>query len=391
MGFEMPTRRGPGRLGVAALGVCLVVLAPAAKAGNGPEPRTPVDWTGAPCMTIVDRSVSAMVHLEYAVPMEDTELTDDELEDSRTHQFFGFCRGLDPQVYLPRWITQADVDRAQDMGIAPDNIEPANILESNTDLAGCWHRINADDDRRPITFAAADEGIDWDTTDLAAGNYVIEAYTWEPPLNIWSSRTGVIKVVDDPDLTASDPALGINNTEEVIDQDDTVTIEGCVSAEEGSTVTAYWALPEAVATWRPFIESDPVLGETFAVEFDPPEEAAGEPVMIRVDVTDPSGRSHTNYMRDLIYVLGDPVLPDCEEENVFVDVGCDETGTSGGTGTGDVDSTSGTGTGTTSSAPGQGGGDDAGGSCGGCRVRDPGMPYWAGLLLLSLMGRRRRG
>ncbi|MEM9457813.1 MAG: hypothetical protein AAGF11_26780 [Myxococcota bacterium] len=343
-------------------------------------------------MTIVDRSVTATVHLEYAVPMEDTELTDDELEDSRTHQFFGFCRGLDPQVYLPRWITQADVDRATDMGIAPGNIEPANILESNTDLAGCWHRINADDDRRPITFAAADEGLDWDTTDLAAGNYLIEGYTWEPPLNIWSSRTGVIKVVDNPDPAASAPALGINNTEEVLDLGDTVTIEGCVSAEQGSTLTAYWALPEGEATWRPFIENDPVPGETFAVEFDPPEEAEGEPVMIRVDVTDPSGRRYTNYMRDLLYVLGEPDLPDCEEENVFVAAGCDETGSetgTSGTSTGHVDPTSGMGT--TTSGPGQDGGDDAGGACGGCRVRDRGAPAWAGLLLLSLMGRRRRG
>ncbi len=374
-------------------GVLVLVLAPAAWAGNGPEPRTPVDWTGAPCMTVVDRSVSATVHLDYAIPMEDTELTDDEVEDSRTHQFFGFCRALDPQTYLPRWITWADVERARDIGIAPSNVDDQNVMETNPDWAGCWHRINADDDRRPITFAAAAEGVDWDTTDLDPGTYVVEAYTWEPPLNIWSSRTGVIKVVDDPDPALSPPAVGINNTQEVIDQTETVTIEGCASAQEGSTVTGSWALPAGAVTWHPFIVDDPVIGETFAIEFDPPEEAAGESVMIRVDITDPQGRSYTHYMRDQVFVLGDPYPPPACDGNVFVDAGCDETGTSGSTETGDVASTSGTGQDVTSSGPGQDGGDDAeggSGGCGGCRTRAPGAPGWTALWVLAVAGLRRR-
>jgi len=379
------------RLGAGALGVLVLVLAPSAKAGNGPEPRTPIDWTGAPCMTIVDRSVSATVHLDYAIPMEDTELTADEVEDSRRHQFFGFCRALDPQTYLPRWITQADVERAREIGIAPQVVNASNVMETNTEWAGCWHRINADDERRPITYAAAAEGVDWDTTELAPGTYVIEGYTWEPPLNIWSSRAGVIKVVDDPDPAFSPPAVGISNTQDVIDQAETVTIEGCASAEEGSTVTAYWGLPAGEVTWQPFIENDPVLGESFAFEFDPPAEVAGESVMIRVDIADPSGRRYTHYMRELVYVLGDP-YPEACEGNVFVDPDCDATGSSGGAETGDVGSTSsGVGVRSSTGSEPDAGQDGGNGGSGGCRVQQPRSSFGQGLLLLGLVaGLRRR-
>ncbi len=386
------------RLGAAAVGVCVLSFASAASAGNGPEPRTPIDWTGAPCMTIVDRSVSATVHLDYGIPMEDVEVTDDEVEDSRTLQFFGFCRALDPQTYLPRWITLADVERARDIGIAPETVNAQNVMETNTDWVDCWHRINADDDRRPITYAAAEEGILWDTTGLAVGTYVVEGYTWEPPLNIWSSRPGVIKVVDDPDPALSPPAVGITNTKEIIDQSESVTIGGCASSEDGSWLTAAWGVPAGEVTWNTFIEHEPVLGESFAIEFDPPPELAGESVMIRVEITDPSGRSDTHYMRDLVYILGDP-YPECEE-SAFIDPGCDETGSTGDAETGDVGSTSAAGStssaGTTSgTGPAQDGVDDDPGGCGSCRAAwpdAPDEPVRAGLLLLALAGlRRRRG
>ncbi|MGH1346364.1 MAG: MYXO-CTERM sorting domain-containing protein [Nannocystales bacterium] len=385
--------RSLARLGAGAFGASVFVLASAAEAGNGPEPRTPVDWAGAPCMTIVDRSMSSTVHLDYAIPMEDTELTDDEVEDSRRHQFFGFCRALDPQTYLPRWISQADVERAREIGIAPETVNESNVMESNAEWADCWHRINADDERRPITFAAADEGVDWDTAELAAGTYVVEAYTWEPPLNIWSSRTGVIKVVDDPDPAVSGPAVGINNTQEVIDQTETAMIEGCASAQEGSFLTAYWGLPAGEVTWEPFVDNHPVRGDSFALEFDPPQEIAGESVMIRVDITDPSGRRYTHYMRDLVFVLGDPYPPQCEG-SVFIDPDCvDEAGSSGGAETGEGDSTS---SATESSSSGSTGDDgmSAGGAGGeggrGCRVPGPDAPAGPGLLLVALAALRRR-
>jgi hypothetical protein len=131
------THRRANRVAMGVLGATALGLwsAPAA-ASNGTKPRIPVDWSGAPCMTIVDRSASAMLHLPYAVTEEDVGTSADEVEDSRTHQFFALCRARDPQTFLPRWITQADIERAQAVGAAPDMVDPEDVFESST----AWQR-----------------------------------------------------------------------------------------------------------------------------------------------------------------------------------------------------------------------------------------------------------
>lgn len=387
---------GPGlvrTLGAAALAL---VAVPAA-ASNGTKPRIPVDWTGAPCLTIVDRSVQPVLHLPYAVSQDDTDLTPDEVSDSRTHQFFALCRARDPQSFLPRWITQADIDRAAMVGAAPETVDPDDVFETSSEWADCWFRITADDDRRPITLAQAAEGVDWDTSAVPAGTYVVEGYTWEPALNIWSGRPGVVKVVDDADPASSAPALAIDNTEEVLNKNEPVTIHGCVSAMEGSTVTAYWGLAESEVTWVPFVEGDPVSGESFAVDFMPPEELAGESSMIRVDVTDPMGRTYTSYMRELVIVLGTEGPGSCTDEGGGFIGGAGCGGSSGTDGSGGSeagsagDETAGS-DGTTSGGPGgQDGGDTGGGEGCGCRAAaGPAAPAGAGLLLVGLLGLRRR-
>lgn len=378
------------------LGAALGLLPAVAAASNGTKPRIPVDWTGAPCMTVVDRSADTVLHLPYAVSTDDVDLTPDEVEDSRTHQFFAFCRARDPQTFLPRWITQSDIDRAAAVGAAPDMIDPEDVFETSTEWEGCWYRINADDARVPITMAQAAMGMDWDTAAVPAGTYVVEGYTWEPALNIWSMRPGVVKVVDDPDLASSGPALAIENTEEVLNKNEPVSIHGCLSAMEGSTITAYWGRAEPEVSWVPFIEGEPVTGESFAVEFLPPEDLAGESAMIRVDVTDPMDRSYTHYMRELVIVLGTEGPGSCMDGGGFIGgAGCD--GSSSGEGSGDsgagsgTDETAGEGSGTTGSGPvGQDGGDTGGGEGCSCRTQRSGAPVGAGLLLLALVGLRRR-
>lgn len=373
------------------LGAGVTLAAPLAQASNGTKPRIPVDWSGAACMTIVDRSADPMLHLEYSIPQEDTEVTGDEVMDSRTHQFFSFCRAHDPQTFLPRWITQDDIDRAAAVGAAPDAVDPEDLMDTATAWAGCWDRITADDDRRPITFAAADAGVDWDTSTLPAGAYIVEAYTWEPPLNIWSLRGGVVKVVDSAPLEASGPALAVSSTEIVINKNATATIEGCVSAMEGSTITAYWAFAAPDPEWVPFVEDDPVMGETFAVELDPPEEVAGESVLIRVDIEDPMGRSYTNYMRELVIILGTDGPGGCNEDGGFIGGSECEDGTGGTDGSGTATGGTGSATGgdSTGTTPGQDGGGDGGGTCA-CRTDAPATPLGAGLLGLVLLGLRRR-
>ena len=97
-------------------------------------------------------------------------------------------------------------------------------------------------------------------------------------------------------------------------------------------------------------------------------------------------------MRDLVYILGDPYPPECEG-SVFIDPGCDESGTSGGNETGEVDATSSSGTGTSAGMTSSSGAEQdvvGGGGCGSCRVQDRGSPYGSALLLLALAGLRRR-
>lgn len=385
--------------------LCGVVagLPAVAAASNGTEPRIPVDWTGAPCLTIVDRSADAVLHLPYMIAQEDTNLTADEVEDSRTHQFFAFCRARDPQSFLPRWITQDDIDRAAAVGAAPDMVDPEDVFDTSTEWDGCWLRITADDDRRPITFAAAAAGVDWDTSTVAAGTYVVEGYTFEPAINIWSGRPGVVKVVDDPDVAQSAPALAIDNTEEVLNKNEPVVIHGCVSAMEGSTVTAYWGEAAPDVTWVPFIENDPVAGDTFAIDFLPPEELAGESSMIRVDITDPMDRTYTHYMRELVIVLGTEGPGSCMEDGggFIGGAGCGGSSSgdaSGGTEAGSVgDETAGPAGSTGASSAGQdggGSGDDSGGQGCGCQVQRSGTGSGtgaaAGVLLLGMLGLRRR-
>lgn len=392
----MAGARGPVVMGAAILAALL--LPAAASASNGTKPRIPVDWTGAPCMTIVDRSDEAVLHLPYMISQEDIDLTPDEVEDSRTHQFFALCRARDPQSFLPRWITQSDIDRAAAVGAAPDSVEPEDLFETNSEWDGCWYRINADDDRRPITFAAAAAGVDFDTAAVPAGTYVLEGYTWEPALNIWSGRPGVVKVVDDPDLASSAPALAIDNTEEVLNKNEPVEIHGCLSAMDGSTITAYWGKAEPEVEWVQFLEGDPVAGDSFAVDFLPPEELAGESAMIRIDITDPMDRSYTHYMRELVIVLGTEGPGSCMDDGggFIGGAGCgSSSGSEGSSGSeaGSVgDETAGTSAGTTDEPPGQDGtldGDTTEG-CAGCRMAGSGAPVGMGLLLLGLLGLRRR-
>jgi MYXO-CTERM domain-containing protein len=368
-----------------AVGAGLSFAATAVHAGNGTKPRVLVDWTGTPCMTIVDRSVDPVLNIEYSVAKDDTELTPDEVDDSRTHQFFAFCRTHDLQTFLPRWIKQDDIDRAQAKGSAPDMILPEDVLDTNTTWADCWYRVNADDARRPITVAAAAEGVDWNTSTVPAGTYRLEGYTFEPPFNVWSMSPGVVKVVDDPDPAASDPAIAVENTEELLYRDETVAIRGCVSAMDGATITAYFAAAGPAAQWQPFIEDEPVVGTSFAVDLTSPEELVGESAMIRVDVTDPMGRTFTNYMREFVVVL-DSVDPNgCPEESGGAGCGDSGEGTIGestisGSGGADGDASTGV-------TPEQ---DDTGGDGCGCRAPTNRAPSVAGLLAFGVLGIRRR-
>ena len=403
----------------AAASCALVLLAgSSAWAGNGLHPRTRVVWTDTACMEIVDRTVDSVYMLEYDIPFEDTEVTADEVEDSRTHQFFAFCRQHSPQHYLPSWITQADVDAAIAKDLINEGVvEDQDILELSTSWAGCWDRVNEDADRRPIIYEMADEPVPWETADLPVGTYYLEGYTYEPAFNMWTPRQGgVIKVIDGGDPADIGPSAAVTTLGQNKCVGEMVPIEGCVDALPGSTMTAYYGIttsegagdPNWEPDWVPFVEDLEVEGDTFSLDWVAPQEVGGESVMIRLDVTDPMDRTYTAYQFELNVIL--PAgSPGCSagtggcEGTFIMDPECGGTGDGSTSDGGDTSSTgtsgeAGTSTGmaTTGTDTAPGSGDDGGGGGGGCactsgeRSRDASGWLVLGLLGVLGLGRRRR-
>lgn len=351
----------PVRRALLALAALALLSPAAARAGNGLHPRTPVQWPAdTACLTVHDRGQGSVLHLDYEIPYEDTEITPDEVDDSRRHQFLAFCRDHSRQEPLPTWLSWKDVDlAAAKMLIDPLDITDEDVLETSSVWKDCWYRITEDDARRAITFTEAAEGVDWDTAALPAGPYVVQGYTWEPAFNIYSQRPGTVHVVDGDDLGAVAPAAALTNLDDYLFAADTLTLRGCVRAMPGSTVSGYWAsTDDAVLDWKPFLEGAPLVGGELELTFEAPPEAVQTTVALRVDVTDPMQRTTSAHMQRLIVVLpgSSGESGDCETGNSFIgDPNCE--GSSGG-----ADGSSGGEGGSSSSS--SGGGAATGGSTG---------------------------
>lgn len=296
----------------------LVSLAPALVHAHALEPRTPVDWTGAPCMTTIDRARSGPIHLlSYAIPKEDLPLPDIEPVDGRSHQFFVFCRDHQREDVLPNWINDDDVKVAVHLGLGDVSlIEPERDILVQVDAwAGCWTAINADDARRPITFEAAAEPLQWDTSALPAGTYVVEAYTWDPWFNLWTEHPGVFRIVDDPDPAANPPAAALTHPEQLVEVGEAAHIEGCVEAMPGSTMTLSWALAGTgeAPVWQVAAADVPVESGSFALELPGPADVAGRYMLVALEVVDPQGRSWTAHGYNYIGVLDSPSPGESED------------------------------------------------------------------------------
>ncbi|MCY1060681.1 MYXO-CTERM sorting domain-containing protein [Nannocystis sp. SCPEA4] len=369
------------------------------------HPRTLVVWPeDTPCMTVVDRSQSTLLHFAYEIPYEDTMVPPPPMEvaDSRRHQFAAFCRGHSRQTPLPTWLSWADVAAAGEFGLVPGELGDADVLETSSEWAPCFHRITADDERRPITFAEAAKGVDWDTASLPAGAYVIEGYTWEPGFNLWQVRPGVVHVVDGPGLDVM-PAAAVMTRDDFMFADASLQLEGCARALPGSTLSLWWSIADGdELDWQLASSGTPLMGEAFALTFHPPPEATGENVALRVDVTDPAQRTFAAHPLQLVVVL--PAQDDgpgecgsllgCDDDTTTADP---ETGPDAGSGGSEAPSTS-------SDGPVPGGSPDSSESSGppmedsglgsrGCACGVDGAPAPAALGLFALVGlaaRRRR-
>jgi hypothetical protein len=298
----------------AAIGVGLglgLVLVPAARAEDGIRPRTPVVWrSDTPCMLTVDRSVDPIVNLPYAIALEDPpegeSISDDEVADGRRHQFLAFRTDIDPRIAMPQWISHTDVMAASLLGLVdPASVDDDEVLDTHPVLGTELVRIDADDARRPITFAAADAGVDWDTSAFAAGTWVVRAYTWDPWPSRWAlPRRGAVRIIDDAASPMVSPALAVAMDPPILHKDAIGTIEGCIVADEGTVLSAAWALAtDPAAELVEFASDIPMDGDTIAIDFAPPEALWGTFAVLRVSAIDPDGRRYDAFVADRITVL----------------------------------------------------------------------------------------
>jgi MYXO-CTERM domain-containing protein len=333
---------------VLALVVASTVVPSVVQAANGLRPRTPALFSNVPCVETVARG--EVLHIEYTVPNDDTELTADELPDSRRHQFLAFSRQRFDFAF-PIWVSQADFDRAEANGDVTRPFGPDDILETSSLWPpATWLRITPDDPRLSITAEQAAMGVDWDTTDVAPGTWLVAAYTWEPENNLWSPRLGAVRVEDPGDPDATGPTVFLPREDGLVaDRGQPLSLSGCVQAPAGSTITAAWGTLEGLdePQWVPFLEDEPVESGALSLELVLPAEA-GATVKVRVEITDPAGRSYVAHTPTTIAVVGEVPAGDT--------------------------------------------GDDAGGEGCGCSTeRHPHRAAWLGLVLLLVPRRRRQG
>lgn len=282
-----------------------------ASASNGAGVRTPPVFPQAACITDIDRGEDPVFHLDIGLAREDSMVTEDEPPDSRRFQFFLVCEDVHRDfLELPNWITVAEAEDAIARGTITDMPPDDDILERRPDLQGCVHPMNAASARMPITCEATRNGLDFDTSDLPAGNYVVRGYTYEPPLNLWSVRRGVVRVYDDPDEAL--PSVGLRSPSldgMQLRPGSPFPIQGCAVAT--CDVELQYASLIDIGTEDELWETFATVGSgEFAVEFDPPEALVGQPLLFRA-VADPAGASPwVDHAEGTALVFGDDNLSD---------------------------------------------------------------------------------
>ena len=294
-----------GRIVAVSLGLGLLLHGGELSAGNQTHPRTPVLWPeGGACLQIVEREVSPVVHFDYAVPFNDTSATQDELEDSRTHQFIAFCRSWPANEAPPRYLSSADLMRALDADLQdPADLSADPVVDESPFWSTCARRITADDDRRPITETQAALGFDWDTSGFPEGAYVVSGFTWEPDLSLWSPRRGVVLVVD-AFAESSPPAVALSTTEWYAEADALFPLEGCMHAPPDTELVAEYRI-DGTEAWVEFSRG-PAQGESFSLAFQAPPESWGGTVDLRVRLLETTGgrEAEAHLQRRVIVLSG---------------------------------------------------------------------------------------
>lgn len=317
-----------------AFALAALLIGHAARAGNGEKPTRPVTWPESEsCIRVVDRAQNPVVMLAYGFEGDDDVIDPNdhsELPDSRRHQFFAFCMTRPPDTTLPLWISNADYDRAARAGLMASAPLADFVLDDVQAWRGCMFRINADDQRRPITRSSAAQGIAWDTTTVPLGTYAIEGYTWEPPDNLWNprSRPGLIRIIDGSSASESPPSVNFGLGDMYLYSDESITVEACAIAAEGGTYDLRWLSSDQVAGPMPedgfaslfeahgeiVVQGAPIPADgRIELEFHAGEiPASGLDLALEIRVRDTQGRTHRALRRDRVSYLAEQGCIGCE-------------------------------------------------------------------------------
>ena len=302
------------RLGF-GLGLLLAAWPSEAYAINGARPRVPPSFYDHACVTVVGPD-APLVEIGLTVPYADVELTEDELSDSRTIQLYAFARDRPPGEALPNWVDEGDVARALEAGILDTAPEADDVL-SRSRWSEDTFPLVAVEDRLPITCESAGPWP-WETDAVPLGAYVVWGYTFEPPLNLWTPRPGVIRVVDGAGSGPPAVALtGLDRRQE-FGREQGLAVTGCLSADPGTEVELSWSRASAPADWTLFArltsKGDDAAGDegfedgvfedgVFEAVLQPPEDTLYQALHVRAEAIDPQGRRFTHYARGVLVVL----------------------------------------------------------------------------------------
>lgn len=148
-------------------------------------------------------------------------------------------------------------------------------------------------------------GVDWDTAQVPPGTWIVAAYTWEPEQNLWTPRFGAVRIVDSADPDATGPTVFLPaEIPAIVRVGDSHVPIGCIDAPAGSTITASWGSVTGglAPQWMPFAVEIPASTGPLALTYEPTSEAIGS-VVLRVEITDPGGRSYVAFTPTAIGVI----------------------------------------------------------------------------------------
>lgn len=259
--------------------LCTLTWSSAANASNSTRPRTAPRFPADPCLLEVDRTSNPQIDVAVDLPYEDVTLTDDEVEDSRTVRLIAACRSPTRTESMPNWIHGSDIERSRAAGVIDEVPPDEDVVETSTAWSDCIFEVS---EPHRLSCEDAGSGIRIDTSGLPAGVYELWGYTFEPPLNLWTRRPGLLVVRDG---VGDDPGAAINSVSRPTDAwPPEYTAVGC--AASASQLTIWWidansSQASSADAWTRLEPRELTSPGPFEFDFTLPVEALDKGIILR--------------------------------------------------------------------------------------------------------------